>query len=507
MVGQSGTELPSGEQPPEDNKTNNPGTSGGRGAPMALIMKGGGIKGLAYVGALEVLSKHYVFNWYVGTSAGAITAILLAAGFTTDDMRTILKNKKFSDFFDAKRWWQKLFNLLAYGGFNKATAFTDWIDVLLSEKIDSADRVTLKQIAGKTQNRITVYACRRGRGTLPFDSATSDADAAYAARCSMSIPFVFVPQQDQGIWTYDGGIVLNYPIEQVLHENPAPPFIALYLGPEHYEPPTQRRSIMRVICDIASIVQESNEGQLIEKYKDHTVVIDPRPIDTLDFDLTDDEKEFLLACGRAAAYKHLDRNSAEFKTALAERDQLKKTVEDARKSKANDKAEKRRRRLRGFFYCMGAVVILISGSLLTFALIRWWNTKEYTPQELVESLDIARNNNSLDKWTTVRLKVVPGKLRESKDPSPHVTASIPANQPEKCKGHAKWTHELNCEWRPGYTLPMGVKSNDTVKIEGQIEMPMRIKRYCPDSETPPDPNNPDGYTWIINVKDCIPVSW
>ncbi|TDN87312.1 patatin-like phospholipase [Salegentibacter sp. 24] len=49
---------------------------------LVLIMKGGGIKGLAYVGALEVLSKHYKFTWYTGTSAGGIAAILLGCGFS-----------------------------------------------------------------------------------------------------------------------------------------------------------------------------------------------------------------------------------------------------------------------------------------------------------------------------------------------------------------------------------------------------------------------------------------
>ena len=46
---------------------------------LALIMKGGGIKGLAYVGALDLLRDQYDFEWFVGTSAGAITAILLAS--------------------------------------------------------------------------------------------------------------------------------------------------------------------------------------------------------------------------------------------------------------------------------------------------------------------------------------------------------------------------------------------------------------------------------------------
>ena len=40
-------------------------------------MKGGGVKGLALVGAVSELAKHYQFDIYVGTSAGAIVAMSL----------------------------------------------------------------------------------------------------------------------------------------------------------------------------------------------------------------------------------------------------------------------------------------------------------------------------------------------------------------------------------------------------------------------------------------------
>ena len=55
-----------------------------------LILKGGGIKGIAFVGALKELRAHYDFNWYAGTSAGAITAILLASGYTVGQLEKLV---------------------------------------------------------------------------------------------------------------------------------------------------------------------------------------------------------------------------------------------------------------------------------------------------------------------------------------------------------------------------------------------------------------------------------
>jgi len=283
-------------------------------------MKGGGIKGLAYVGALEELSKFYKFNWFVGTSAGAITAILLGAGYTPAELRQLMSEKNFRDFFDAS-WIAKPFNLAFHGGFHPAKSFTDWLDELLAKKLRSHSRVKLSQLP----YRVTVYACRRGQQTLRFDSVDNDVDAAYAARCSMSIPIVFTPQADQGINTYDGGLHQNYPVEQLLKDHPDIPFVSLFLGSEVYEPVRQR-----VIIDVFSIWMEGADAEAVAQYRDRTVIIDARPIGTLDFALSDDEKYYLLTCGRAGALSHLCDGSPECHEAWAARDKLKVIIESAR---------------------------------------------------------------------------------------------------------------------------------------------------------------------------------
>lgn len=52
-----------------------------------LVFEGGGAKGIVFVGALEVFEgAGHTFDRLIGTSAGAITATLLAAGYTAVDM-------------------------------------------------------------------------------------------------------------------------------------------------------------------------------------------------------------------------------------------------------------------------------------------------------------------------------------------------------------------------------------------------------------------------------------
>ena len=315
--------------------------------PRALIMKGGGVKGLAYVGALEVLADEYDFQWFIGTSAGAIAAVLLAAGYTPDELKTILKGKNFRDFFDApryKRWW----NLLVHHGKHPADSFTKWLDDLLARKLNSHDRVRLSDLP----YRATVYASRRDKAALMFDSEKRDADAAYAVRCSMSIPIVFIPQSDQGIRTFDGGIQNNFPVEALLREFPDAPFISLFLGPEIYAPTKQTW----VIKDLISIWTEASDAETVRRYRDRTVIIDPSPVGTLDFHLTEDEKEFLLAAGRAAALAHLAPESAAHEKAAGARDKLKSVLINTRAKKHG-----RRRLVR-----LAIALIAVGGAML------WW---------------------------------------------------------------------------------------------------------------------------------------
>lgn len=60
-----------------------------------LVFEGGGAKGMAFVGACEELfDRGHTFGRLLGTSAGAITATLLAAGYKPDEMRNVLTEMK-----------------------------------------------------------------------------------------------------------------------------------------------------------------------------------------------------------------------------------------------------------------------------------------------------------------------------------------------------------------------------------------------------------------------------
>lgn len=71
--------------------------------PENLIFKGGGVKGLAYVGAIKVLEEKGLISGVKrvsGTSAGAITSTLLAMQYDSDEIQHLLSSKNMKDFLD-----------------------------------------------------------------------------------------------------------------------------------------------------------------------------------------------------------------------------------------------------------------------------------------------------------------------------------------------------------------------------------------------------------------------
>lgn len=283
--------------------------------PRVLIMKGGGIKGLAYVGALRELEGFYNFNWFVGTSAGAIAAVLLAAGYTTAELEKELGETDFKEFFDAP-FYKLPVNYFADGGLYTGVKIEEWLNKLLKSKLEQraqdaqngarvSDEPTLKQI--NVHSRVTIYAStegqdEEGKSVLEFDSGDvkdEDTPAAYAVRCSMSIPYVFQPQSRYGKAVFDGGLQNNYPVLAFLDSHPGTKFIGLYLLPAKSSGKTSTFS------KLLSILTESADRQALSQYAAETVVIDPSPIGTLQFGLSPEEKDFLLKAGRSAALRFL----------------------------------------------------------------------------------------------------------------------------------------------------------------------------------------------------------
>lgn len=322
----------------------------------ALVMKGGGIKGLAYVGALKELEKYYEFDWFVGTSAGAITAVLLAAGYTTEELETILSKTNFRKFLDA-RFYEFPANYRYYGGLYSGEEIKKWVDELLSKKLLGKTRGIRQVLLRDLPKRVTIYASRKDQDVLEFDSKTRETwenPAAHAVRCSMTIPFFFQPPQHHGGDVFDGGLQNNYPVDAFLRSHPDTRFVGLYLTPEK---PGRIMRRLRLLSQVLSILTESADIRALDAHFDDTVIIDPQPIGTLQFGVQGSEKDFLLKVGRAAALSFLaNQNFPNGPTLEA----VTRAAEEAEEARARVYEMRSRRRRRRLALILGTTLLLVA---------------------------------------------------------------------------------------------------------------------------------------------------
>lgn len=276
--------------------------------PNILVMRGGGLKGLAYIGALKVLKAHdFNFSHYVGTSVGAIFAAFLAVGYSATELEAILKDKDFRDFKDGG--WSAFLSLLIHNGLYEGEAFRTWIDEKLREKVPGFNKaipIRFKHLKNlKPPNRLTIFASHEGERNFCLDSEKdSETEISFACRCSMAIPYFFRPVTIGRDYVVDGGMQNNYPIFGLLERFPdlvnSSDFLGLYLGSKR----PQRRS-KRFFSRLYSMQKGLGDEQAKEAFIDRTIVIDPHPVRTTDFSLSANEKNFLLAEGEASTLRWL----------------------------------------------------------------------------------------------------------------------------------------------------------------------------------------------------------
>ena len=328
----------------------------------ALILKGGGVKGLALVGALLELERWYEFDEFVGTSAGAIVAALMALGRSAGDLERILRETDFGSFKDsglASATW----NLVRARYLHSGRSFEEWFWSQVKQSYSERTGRVQPPVMRDADRHLVVFATQRNVGLVCFDSedpsARQDRLITFAVRASMNIPGFFKPPTEQGQPIYDGGLLANFPLKEWTNLYPDRPFLGIYVGPKVVSPLTKSS----VISDVLEIATTRDDYPIIDANREHVVVVDPSPIETTEFSLGKEEMNFLVLEGRASALEHMARQRGESEvTMLAQAARAK--AAGAYEVVIARKAQKRLVRRVG----IAVVVALVVGVLVWF---RW----------------------------------------------------------------------------------------------------------------------------------------
>ena len=242
-----------------------------------LIFEGGGAKGSVFVGAMEEFAaRGHTSRRFVGTSAGAITATLMAAGFSADEMLAAVNEKqadgspRFASFMDIPEYFERsdikesltysllrkvngssffgsladkandkiidqlmkvdayreTFSFLERGGLYEGRKFREWMVEKLDSKVDGLGQATFAEFHAVTGMDLSLVVTDTQAQVMRVlnHRTTPDCPVAWGARMSMSIPFVWQEVIWDADWgTYlggaiagntivDGGVLSNFPL-------------------------------------------------------------------------------------------------------------------------------------------------------------------------------------------------------------------------------------------------------------------------------------------------------
>jgi len=193
---------------------------------IGLVLSGGGAKGFAHIGALKVLVEAGVPVDYVGgTSMGGIMGGLFAIGYHPDSLEWFVKHQN---------WDMVLSDKLSRRSLSMSEKEEDGKYFFTLPFRNNKLQLPKGLVAGQSvYDLLTQYTSPAfeindfSQLEIPFLCVAADLetgefvtlDSGYlpdALRATMAIPTVFAPIELDGRLLVDGGLVNNYPVEQVL---------------------------------------------------------------------------------------------------------------------------------------------------------------------------------------------------------------------------------------------------------------------------------------------------
>lgn len=308
--------------------------------PVDLVFEGGGVKGIALVGAFSVLEEQgYEPKNMAGASAGAITAALLAAGYTASELRGIIGELDYDRFKD--RAWEDTMpagtalSILKDLGIYEGEGFLAWMRELLEAKGVRTFRDLVRREDTELRYRykaqvIASDVTEQRLLVLPRDAPRlgvadpDDLNVALAVRMSMSIPIFFEPvrfanpQTGREHLIVDGGMLSNFPVWLFDAEVPQWPTFGLKLiemdpkSPIGGAPAPEAPShggislVVHYLRSLVDTMMAAHDRLYIEEEEfNRTIAIDTLGVGTTEFDLSSERAMELYESGRTAARSFL----------------------------------------------------------------------------------------------------------------------------------------------------------------------------------------------------------
>ena len=287
-----------------------------------LVFKGGGVKGIALVGAISYFEEQgYAWKRVAGTSAGAIVASLVAVGYSANEIKDIMYDLDYNKLADKNKLQSiPLVGSAASLFLSKGLHSGDYIENFLSKKFEQKGKKYFRDIYIHNNSKLKVIATdvtRHKLITLPDDLVEYninplDFEIAKAVRMSLSIPFFYEPivlnTDKEPCYIVDGGLLSNFPIWIFdVADNPRWPTFGLNLYNNVQKPNNNPNGFIPFLMDVVETSLATSEEVYFKDCDAVRIVNIPTlGINTVDFDISKDQIKSLFNSGYISAKSFLE---------------------------------------------------------------------------------------------------------------------------------------------------------------------------------------------------------
>ncbi|MBH9967410.1 patatin-like phospholipase family protein [[Bacillus] enclensis] len=276
------------------------------------VFSGGGVKGLALIGACQAIEERGLqLKRVAGTSAGAIIAAFIAAGYKSTEMKNIMEEMDIKKLLDSNalislpfiKWFRVYYRL----GLYKGAALENWIE----QKLKARGIYTFADLPEKSL-RVIASDLSNGRLlVLPDDLekygiAPQTFPVARAVRMSASLPYFFEPVKLRSLegtsLLVDGGVLSNFPMWLFDRENikKTRPVIGVKLSHNYLQRPKKKiNNAIDLYSALFQTMKDAHDSRYISrKHEKNVIFIPTEGVQTTEFELSNEGKSELFETGK-----------------------------------------------------------------------------------------------------------------------------------------------------------------------------------------------------------------
>lgn len=253
---------------------------------VGLVLGGGGARGGAHLGVLEVLEELRIpVACIAGTSMGALVGGAYAAGVGPQEILALVERTDWNAMFDdfagreavnvrRKELDDRFYSGLEFGVSTEGVKFRE--GVVAGEKL----KLFFNQLVRADLGDRPIEQLRMPLAVIATDIGTGERVAirtgnlTSAMRASMSVPGLIAPVIREGRKLVDGGLTDNLPVAEVRSLCNADVVIAVNVGSPLYNP-DQVKGVVTVLGQVVNLLTEQNVARSMAELRPGDIYIRP----------------------------------------------------------------------------------------------------------------------------------------------------------------------------------------------------------------------------------------